>query len=215
MNVRRLSAVVATVALSVAMAAPIAVSATDPAPDNVPDGMDWSPSAGRTDDPLAPDAAFIAAREGRPFPEVLAQLRGQQRIDALMAPIATRADFAGSYWDDGVLVVMLTGVPPDSVLEELQEESRVTVRVTIAEHSVGELEQMSHAVRAALHSVGVADADIVTAIDPKGQRVAATAGATSAGLEGAARAAVAGAAPADAVSLSFTDGPVFVDLAAH
>ncbi len=187
---------------------PASVSMAVEAPDDVPDGMAWDPVKERLiKDPLKVDARFIAKRTGRPYREVLAQLRTQERLDKPLARLERDPDYAGAFWAGGkALVVQFKDDVPGRAMKNLRAKSLVPVRGKVVEHSMRDLERFQRQVMVGLEAAGIED--WTAALDPQRQKVTATARATEPALREAARAEVARRVPAKVVSLSFTDGPL-------
>lgn len=174
------------------------------APDDVPDGMQWTPSTGLTDNVLETDADYISKQLGKPYSEVLAQLQAAKRRDAPLAELEEDPGYGGGYWDGDDLVLMYKGSVPASVLKELRSKSNVNIRSEAVKHSLEDLDRIRDEVAANLRADGVTE--LVTGLDPRAQKVIVAIRATGASRRDALRAKAVQGTPDGIVSVNFSDG---------
>ena len=188
-------------------------SAVGRPPIDVPDGMEWDPATGLRSDVLEIDAREISRQTGRPFEQVLAHLRAQQRLDPILADVEARfPSFVAAIWtDEGRLIAQFAG-EVDGVAVARLEEADIEVLPVLVRFTRPELESRQASVVATLASLGAADFGVAT--DTATQRILVSVSDASGLTEAAIRAALPADVAQHDVSIDIVEGPVYTEWSA-
>lgn len=178
-------------------------------PLDVPDGMEWDPATGLRSDVLEIDARQIAEDTGRPYDQVLAQLRAEQRLDDIVPEVEARypAFVAVAWTDDGRLLAQFVGDAPAEALTWL-EGAGVPVAPVSVRFGRAELDARQSAVVSVLRGRGATDYSVAT--DPWTQHILVSVSAADDVSEAAIRAALPTGIAQQDVSIDVVVGPVVV-----
>lgn len=156
--------------------------------------------------------AATSARGGADYEEILAQLREEERVDAIVNDLrnAFPDTFAGIEWEPGpTLVVRYKGALPSTAAQFFFEVS-APVKTARVSYSESELESYSGHVSALLDAAGYNR--FVVGIDPRDQQIVVTMGSESSKPVGEVAVKAALSTTAAPVRLSIVSGPVSIDL---